>query len=290
MIFARLIFVSCPPCESHLVTRTVLNFLFVFIFVFVYVFVFVFVVYCVCELPTWSVSSCHQDRVAQGREADRPCRSSSWSWREGFWMMLMTLVFMLMMEWKNTSRLVQLPGAINQWGKVQPLCKSGDSRITLMMLKKCKKAHCKNQHAKKIKTFKKNEGSSLPCGEQSIAWGIPTDKQRWSRVNNYKDIDLTKKVHQSQDETWSRERWLERLSPFPSPTWRICTWKQGYQSIPFCFFIGLASFCVFLITFQLHRNLYSWPVLICVCVCVLHSANKEAGTYFNEYFWYISIY
>ena len=41
---------------------------------------------------------------------------------------------------------------------------------------------------------------------------------------------------------------------------------------------------MFLITFQLHRNLYSWPVLICVCVCVLHSANKEAGTYFNEYF------
>ena len=36
MIFASLIFVSCPPCEFHLVTRTVLNlYLYLLYFVFV---------------------------------------------------------------------------------------------------------------------------------------------------------------------------------------------------------------------------------------------------------------
>ena len=196
---------------------------------------------------------------------------------------------------KNTWRLVQLPGAINQGGKVQPLCKSGDSRITLMMLKKCKIAHCKNQHDKNIKTFKKNEGPSLSCGEQSITWGIPTDKQRWSRVDNYKYIDLIKKKFTKVMMKPDREKdgWdAFLLSPFPhdasvpgnrdTSQYLLCFYLVCYY-----IFLEILPFCVFLITFQLHRNLYSWPVLICVCVRVLHSANKEAGTYFNEYFCYI---
>ena len=148
------------------------------------------------------------------------------------------------------------------------------------------------QHDKNINTFKKNEGPSFPCGKQSIAWGIPTDKQRWSRVENVEDIDLTEK---SSPKSW----WnlIERKmtgTPFFFPLSHMMHLYLetripvntfcGYYWACFYFFLEILSFCVFLITFQLHRNLYSWPVLICVCVCVLHSANKEAGTYFNEYF------
>ena len=151
MIFASLIFVSCPPCEFHLVTRTV--------------------------LPKVEKQIALADIIMIMKRGILDDVDDLSVYVDGGMI-------------KNTWRLVQLPGAINQGGKVQPLCKSGDSRITLMMLKKCKIAHCKNQHDKNIETFKKNEGPSLSSGEQSIAWGIPTDKQRWSRVENVEEIDI----------------------------------------------------------------------------------------------------
>ena len=259
MIFARLIFVSCPPCEFHLVTRTV--------------------------LPKVEKQIALADIIMIMKRGILDDVDDLSVYVDGGMI-------------KNTWRLVQLPGAINQGGKMQPLCKSGDSRITLMMLKKCKIAHCKNQHDKNIKTFIKNEGPSLSCGEQSITWGIPTDKQRWSRVDNYKYIDLIKKKFTKVMMKPDREKdgWdAFLLSPFPhdasvpgnrdTSQYLLCFYLVCYY-----IFLEILPFCVFLITFQLHRNLYSWPVLICVCVRVLHSANKEAGTCFNEYFWYISIY
>ena len=179
MIFASLIFVSCLPYEFHLVTRTVLN-----LYLYLLYFVFVSCPPGQFHLVTRTVLPKVEKQIALADlHHDHEERDSGWCW----W------PWCLCWWWddkKNTSRLVQLPGAINQGGKVQPLCKSGDSRITLMMLKKCKIAHCKNQHDKNIKTFIKNEGPSLSCGEQSIAWGIPTDKQRWSRVENVEDIDI----------------------------------------------------------------------------------------------------
>ena len=129
-------------------------------------------------------------------------------------------------------------------------------------------------------------------------------------------LTSTKKVHQCHDETWSRERWLGRLCPFPSPTWRICTWKQGNQSISFVllFFpwnfvflcvsnhVSTAPEFVFLTCPHLclcarppfcqqgSWNMFQWifliyfNLLICCVYLSLHLpfSNKEAGTCLDE--------
>ena len=197
-----IVFVSCPPGQFHLVTKTVLP-------------------------------KVEKQIALADHHHDHQERDSGWCW----WPWCLCW-------WWNEKTPQDLSSSQVQSTKGER-CNLYANQATLELRWWCwrnaKKHIAKNNMIKNIKTFKKNEGPSLPCGEQSIAWGIPTDKQKWSRVNNYKGIDLTKKDHQRQDETWSRERWLERLSPFPSPTWRICTWKQGYHSIPFVFFIGFAS-------------------------------------------------